>query len=35
MGPLVTCLQGNFGFKKIEEMIYIDKETREKAGELF
>ena len=35
MQSVATSLQGNFWFKKIEYIIYIYKETREKADELF
>ena len=35
MGRLVTCLHGSFGFKKIEEIIHIYKETSERTDELF
>ena len=35
MRSLVTCLQGIFGLKKIEEIIHMYKETSEKADELF
>ena len=32
---LVTCLQGNFKFKKIKDIIHIYKETRKKAESYF
>ena len=35
MQLLATHLQGNFGFRKIEEMIHIYKETGGKVDELF
>ena len=35
MRSLVTCPQGNFGVKKIEEVNHIYEETREKVDELF
>ena len=34
MRSLVACLQGNFGFKKVEEIIHSFKQTRKKAVEL-
>ena len=35
MRSLVVCHQGNFELKKIEDIIQISKETREKADKLF
>ena len=35
MRLLVSCPQSNFIFKKIDEIIHIYKETREKADGLF
>ena len=35
MRSLVACHQGNFELKKIEDIIQISKETREKADKLF
>ena len=35
MRSLVSCLQGNFRFKKAMEIIHIYKETLEKADQLF
>lgn len=35
MQLLATQLQGNFGFRKIEEIIHIYKETDGKVDELF
>ena len=32
---LVTCLQGNFGFKKIEEIIQIYEVTRKRLMSYF
>ena len=35
MRLLITFLQGNFRFRKIEEIIYMYKESRDKADKLF
>ena len=35
MRSLVTCLQVSFASKRIEEIIHMYKETREKDDELF
>ena len=35
MRSLVNYLQGNYGIKKIEDIIRVYKETHEKAAELF
>ena len=35
MRSLITRLQDNFGFQRIEEIILIYKGTREKTDELF
>ena len=35
MRLLITFLQGNFRFSKIEEIIYMYKESRDKADKLF
>ena len=32
---LVACLKGNLGFKKIEVIIHIYEEPREKVDQLF
>lgn len=32
---IVTELQSNFGFKKLDEIIHIYKKAREKANEIF
>ena len=35
MRLLVTFLQGNFRFRKIEEIIHMYKESRDEADKLF